>query len=56
MNTIAPPGGATAAVLVLPGAGGGTRVIVANLDACDIALEPGPDVEVELLRPTPAAE
>jgi thiamine biosynthesis lipoprotein len=40
---VAPPGSATAAVLVLPEAGGGTRVIVANLDdrAIDIEAEPG---------------
>jgi thiamine biosynthesis lipoprotein len=47
MNTIAPPGGATAAVLVLPGASGGTRVIVANLNDRAIEIETEPGLQVE---------
>ena len=47
MNTIAPPGGATAAVLVLPGASGGTRVIVANLNDRAIEIEAEPGLQVE---------
>jgi len=54
---IAPPGGGVGGLIVVPAeTPGRLRVIVANLDAGDIALEPGPDVEVELLRPIPAAE
>jgi thiamine biosynthesis lipoprotein len=47
LATIAPPGGATAAVLVLPGASGGTRVIVANLNDRAIEIETEPGLQVE---------
>jgi len=50
LPTVAPPGSATAAVLVLPGTGGGTRVIVANLDDRAIEIEAEPGLQVERFR------
>ena len=55
LTTIAPLGGATAAVLVLPRAGGGTRVIVANLDDRAIEIEAEPGLQVERFVGTAAA-
>ena len=47
LPAVAPQGSGTAAVLVLPDADGGTRVLLANLDdrAIDIEAEPGLQVE-----------
>jgi hypothetical protein len=47
LATIAPPGSATAAVLVVAAADGGTRVIVANLDDRMIRFEAEPGLQVE---------
>lgn len=49
LERIAPAGGPTAAVLVLAGGPGGLRVVVANLEAAAIAVEPEPGLTVEWL-------
>jgi thiamine biosynthesis lipoprotein len=49
LERIAPPGGATSAVLVLAAEAGGLRVVVANLEADAIAIEPEPGLEVAWL-------
>lgn len=47
LDRIAPPGGPTSAVLVLPGELGGLRVVVANLEVAAIAVEPEPGLVVD---------
>ncbi len=47
LERIAPPGGSTSAVLVVPGGPGGLRVVVANLEADAITVEPEPGLTVE---------
>jgi len=47
LERIAPSGGSTSAVLVLAGESGGLRVVVANLDAATIAVEPEPGLSVD---------
>jgi thiamine biosynthesis lipoprotein len=58
LATIAPAGGEVAAILVTPGAGGGLRVVAANLPAESWSLEPEEGVEfvaVDAPAPRPAA-
>jgi FAD:protein FMN transferase len=47
LERIAPPGGPTSAVLVLPGEPGGLRVVVANLEAAAIAVQPEPGLAIQ---------
>ena len=48
LETIAPPGGDVAAILVLPGRSpASVRVVMANVAAEMVAIEPGPGIEVE---------
>jgi thiamine biosynthesis lipoprotein len=51
---IAAPRGPVAAILVLPGAAGTIRVVVANLDERAVAIEPEPGVDVEWIGGPPA--
>jgi len=54
---IAPEGGDVGGLIVAPAeTPGRLRVVVANLDSDDIAFEPGPDFDVEVLRSTPAVD
>ena len=47
LETIAPPGGDVAAILVLPGRSpASVRVVMANVAAETVAIEPGPGIEV----------
>jgi hypothetical protein len=47
----------TAAILVLPGDGpAAVRVVLANVDAGTLSIEPGPGIEVEPLPPRDAAD
>ena len=48
---IAPPGGDVAAVLVLPEPSGRLRVVVANLDPAELAIEMEPGLVVTWLPP-----
>ena len=54
LPVIAAPGGPTAAILVVPGAAGGIRMTIANLDGRAVAIEPEPGLVVEWIRPPPA--
>jgi thiamine biosynthesis lipoprotein len=46
LSRVAPPGGTTSAILVMPGrAAGAVRVLTANLDAAAFVIEPGEGVE-----------
>jgi thiamine biosynthesis lipoprotein len=57
LETIAPRGGDAAAILVLPGDGpAAVRVVLANVDAGTLSIEPGPGIEVESLPPRDAAD
>lgn len=48
LETIAPPGGDAAAILVLPGRGSAeVRVLLANVAADTVVIESGPGIEVE---------
>jgi thiamine biosynthesis lipoprotein len=47
LAVIAPPGGSVGAVLVVPGGGGGVRVVTANLAADAIAIESEPGLVIE---------
>jgi len=51
LDRIAPPHGATGAILVLPAGGSDLRVIVANLDEATVAIESEPGLVVEWLPP-----
>ena len=50
---IAPPGGPVAAILVLPGAAGAIRVVVANLDDHTVAIEPETGLDIERIGGPP---
>ena len=54
LPVIAAPGGPTAAILVVPGAAGGIRMMIANLDDRAVAIEPEPGLVVDWIRPPPA--
>jgi thiamine biosynthesis lipoprotein len=54
LPVIAAPGGPTAAILVVPGAAGGIRMTIANLDDRAVAIEPEPGLVVDWIRPPPA--
>lgn len=51
LGRIAPPGGATAAVLVVPDPAGRLRVVAANLRPDELAIEAEPGLEVTWLPP-----
>jgi thiamine biosynthesis lipoprotein len=51
---IAPPRGPVAAILVLPGAAGAIRVMVANLDNRAVAIEPEAGLDLEWIGGPPA--
>lgn len=53
---VAPPGGSHAAILILPTSAGGLRMVVANLDDRDVAIEAEGGLDVEWIgRPPPGA-
>jgi thiamine biosynthesis lipoprotein len=54
LPVIAVPGGPTAAILVVPGAAGGIRMMIANLDDRAVAIEPEPGLVVDWIRPPPS--
>ncbi|MFM8734379.1 MAG: FAD:protein FMN transferase [Pirellulales bacterium] len=57
LPVVAPPGGAAAAILVLPAAEGGLRLVVANVDAGDVAIEEQAGLLTEWIgRPPTAAD